>query len=198
MPRGSRGSAAVGCLAWLALLVAVAALLLAWTAFRRAGGRLDEVLPGRGAALEGAVGLGAARDALERGKREAAWRAALAEAEARLLARRTEIETNRGQAAAAQEVDAVRRDLAHAFADAGTAARWRWQALDDDLERLDRQLREGSSRALSTLDGVVDRIRSALGGDGGGQGAPGRGGRGGDGGTGGGRGGDGGTGGGRR
>jgi hypothetical protein len=177
MSRASRGSAAVGCVAWLALLVALAALLLSWMAFRRSGGRLDELLHGRGAgaAQEGAMGLAAARDALGRGEREVEWHAALAQAEARLAGRRAEIETRRDVEAARREVDGVRRDLARAVDDAGAAARTRWQALDDDLGRLDRELREGSSRALATLDGLLGRIRGALGGGGAGSGAGGSG-----------------------
>ena len=157
----------VGCVAWLALLLSLAALVLAWAAFRHSGGRLDALLDERGAALDGMVGLGAARDAVGRGERAARWRAALAAAETRLEGRRAELEARRDLAGARQEIDSVRRDLARAFADAGAAARSRWQTLDGDLDRLDRQLRDGSSQALSTLDGVVERIRNALGGDGG-------------------------------
>ena len=123
----------VGCVAWLALLLSLAALVLAWAAFRHSGARLDGLLDDRGAALDGMIGLGAARDALGRGERAARWRSALA------------------------------------FADAGAAARSRWQTLDGDLDRLDRQLREGSSEALATLDGVVERIRHVLGGGAGGR-----------------------------
>jgi len=165
--RGSRGSASVGCAAWVALLLAAAALLLAWSAYRRTGGRLQDLLHGGGAAPV-VVGQppGPAHDALWRGKREVEQRAALTEAEARLLARRTEVEANRDYALARQEVDSVRRDLARAFGDAEAAARARWQAVDDELQRLDAQLREGSSRAVATLDGAVARIRGALGGGG--------------------------------
>jgi hypothetical protein len=192
MSRSSRGSAVVGCVAWLALLMSLAALVLAWAAFRHAGGRLDALLDERGAALDGMIGLGAARDALGRGESAARWRAALEEAEARLQGRRAELETRRDLAGARHEVDAVRADLARAFADAGAAARARWQTVDGDLDRLDRQLREGSSEALSTLDGVVERIRHALAGAGGAGGAGGRRGGGSGGGSGGGCGGDGG------
>lgn len=187
MSQGSRGSAMAGsamagCVAWLALLLSLAALVLAWAAFRHSGARLDALLDERGAALDGMIGLGGAREALGRGERAARWRAALAAAETRLQGRRAELETRRDFAGARQEVDAVRADLARAFADAGAAARLRWQALDGDLDRLDRQLREGSSEALATLDGVVERIRHALGGGESGRAGGGRGGRGGEGG----------------
>jgi hypothetical protein len=165
-----------GCVAWLALLLSLVALVLAWAAFRHSGARLDALLDERGAAPDGMIGLGEAHDELGRGARAARWRVALAEAETRLQGRRAELETRRDLAGARQEVDAVRTDLARAFADAGAAARLRWQALDGDLDRLDRQLREGSSEALVTLDGVVERIRHALGGGGDGGGARGTGG----------------------
>jgi hypothetical protein len=164
MAPASRGAAGVGCVAVLALLVALAALLLAWSAFRRTGGRLDDWLHRPGAAVDDALSrpLAGARDALGRSRRQADREAALAKAAGVLAEQRAEVETRRDLGTVRQRVEAVRQDLMRAFADAGSAARARWQEIDADLERLDAQLRQGSSRALSTLDGLVERMRNAL------------------------------------
>jgi hypothetical protein len=163
--RGSRGAAGAGCVAWLALLLALAALLLAWSAYRRSGGRMNDWMQRPGEAVQDALGrpLDGARDALGHGRRETERQAALARAGAALAEQRGELEARRDLGAVRARVEAVRDDLARAFADAGATARARWRALDADLERLDAQLHEGSSRALATLDGLVERIRGALG-----------------------------------
>jgi hypothetical protein len=180
--RAERGAAGAGCIAWLALLLAVAALALAWLAFQRTGGRLEDLRHAGGEAVAGAAErpLATARDALGGGGLEAERRTALTEAEARLAARRAELEANLGYAAARQEVESVRRELARTFDNAGTAARLRWQALDGDLARLEQQLRERSSRAVATLDEVIGKLRHVLGGaDDGDSDRPGKGGAGG-------------------
>jgi hypothetical protein len=180
--QAERGSAGAGCIAWLALLLAAVALAVAWLAFQRTGGRLQDLQHVGGEAVAGAAErpLARARDALGLGGLEAERRTALAEAEARLAARRAELQANLGYAAARHEVESVRRDLARTFDNAGTAARLRWQELDGDLARLDQQLRERSSHAVATLDEVISRLRSVLGGgEEGNQDQPGKGGTGG-------------------
>ena len=275
---GENGGVAAGCLAWMAILLAACALLLAWSAYRRTGGRLIDLLPGArddseayarnlgvrpggsadgtprstgGAAASAAGGQssemsgsaempdiprstdappagerplqppgspplgagagtnapdgagdadaargdraarnertarddraegrtaerttadsapgdpsGAAPGPFGRGQREAARRAVLSEAEARLMGRRAEVEAQGDLASVRQEVEAVRRDLARAFTDASTAAHQRWKSLDDQLDRLDTDLHRGGTQALAALDQVVARLHGAAG-----------------------------------
>jgi hypothetical protein len=168
--RGNRGATSVGCVAGLALLVAVAALLLAWSAYRRTGGRLDQLSVDIDPIADAADRpAGAVRDALDQGRRQVERQTALAQAEARLMALRGEAESGRGLAAVEREVARVRGDLARAFAGAGDAAGRRWHDLDNDLEKLDQQLHEGGSRAAAALDHTVERIRAALSGEGAGR-----------------------------
>lgn len=166
--RGNRGGTSAGCVAGLALVLAVAALLLAWSAYRRTGGRLDrlsvDIDPIADAADRPAGGV---RDALDQGRRQVERQTALAQAEARLTALRGEAASGRGLAAVEGEVAQVRGDLARAFAGAGDAARDRGQSLDRDLEKLGEQVRAGGAQAAAALDKVVERIRAALGGEGG-------------------------------
>jgi hypothetical protein len=105
----------------------------------------------------------AAPGAFGRGQREAARRAVLSEAEARLMGRRAEVEAQGDLASVRQEVEAVRRDLARAFTDASTTAHQRWKSLDDQLDRLDTDLHQGGTQALAALDQVVARLHGAAG-----------------------------------
>lgn len=146
-------------MARLALLVAIVALVLSWAAYRRAGGQLKDVWSdaARGADLRlgGAEGEGPAAS-LDR-------RADLAQAEGRLLRHRAEVAGDRNLGAVERDVAEIRRSLERSYRDAGTAAREKWQGLDAELNRLEAQLRQGGSKALSTLDSAVEKIRRAAG-----------------------------------
>src|SRR4051812_49061378 len=71
-----------GCVGWLALLLAVLALVVAWAAYRRTGGEVGTVLKDAGVESRGAAG--ADSDLTE-------WREDLAQARDRLLGRRAEV-----------------------------------------------------------------------------------------------------------
>lgn len=140
--------------AWLALIVAILALFLAWSAYRRTGGDLDSLLQDvsedagrrvRGAAEEGT-------DAVER-------QAELAEARGRLLRRRAEVEADRNLQKVREDVAEVREDLERAYRNAGEGAKARWRDVDAELERLEARLRDGGARALESLDSAVEKIR---------------------------------------
>lgn len=143
--------------AWLALILAVAALWLAWTAYRRTGGDaawLDEPLR---------VG-GAGRERRDRAAEDAGERrglaAELARAREELADWRSEIETRgEGWRRSVDDIGRVREDLADAYAGASGEAREQWRQLDADLERLEGQVREGSAEAAATLERVLDRLR---------------------------------------
>jgi hypothetical protein len=126
-----------GGVAWLALIVSLVALFFSWKAYERSGGRLD--------LLDREVSVGTeAPD----------WREALAHARERLAEQRDELDSG--------NLDKVREDVARirqSLERAGAGARREWRDLDADLERLEGQLREGSSRARETLDSALEKIR---------------------------------------
>lgn len=123
-----------GGIAWLALLVSLAALFLSWKGYERTGGRLDEVL----------------NTTVTVGEPEPAdWREELDRARERLAKGDLEPE----------EVARMRESLARSFRDASEGTRRGWRELDSDLERLQGQLREGSSRAKETLDSAAEKMK---------------------------------------
>ncbi len=138
-----------GCAGRLALILAVLALLMAWAAYRRAGGELGTLWSDLTAFKVGS-------NAVER-------QSELAQARTRLLARRTEVAGERNLEQVRQEVAEIRKGLERSYRDASAGAKEHWEKLDADLERLQGQLRDGSSKALDTLDSVVAKIRAEAG-----------------------------------
>ena len=122
-----------GGIAWLALLVSLAALFLSWKAYERTGGRLPDL------GSEVSVGDPAPAD----------WREELDRVRERL--REGDLEPD--------EVARMRESLSRSFRDASEDARRGWRELDRDLERLQDQLRQGSSRARETLDSALEKIK---------------------------------------
>ena len=132
-----------GGVAWLALLVALAALFLSWKAYERSGGTLKDDLAFLDTETE------ASGD----------WRDDLARARERLLERRDEVESEEDLAGVQRDVARIRESLERSFKGGGAEAREGWRELDADLERLQDQLRERSSRALETLDSAVEKMK---------------------------------------
>lgn len=122
-----------GGIAWLALLVSLAALFLSWKAYERTGGRIQDL------DSEVAVGEPAPAD----------WREELTRARERL--RRENLEP--------EDVARMRESLARSFRDANEDVRRGWRELDSDLERLQGELRQKSSRAKETLDSAVEKMK---------------------------------------
>lgn len=125
--------------AWLALLLAIAALLLAWSAYKRTGGELRDLWGDVNIDTSKGIDLAAARD--------------------RLLSHRPEVAGERNLQQVREDVAEIRADLERAYEDAGAGAREGWRELDADLERLEGQLKEGSSKALDTLDSALAKLR---------------------------------------
>lgn len=132
-----------GGVAWLALLVALAALFLSWKAYERSGGTLKDDLAFLDTETE------ASGD----------WRDDLARARERLLERRDEVESEEDLAGVQRDVARIRESLERSFKGGGAEAREGWRELDADLERLQDQLRKRSSRALETLDSAVEKMK---------------------------------------
>lgn len=117
----------------LALLISLAALWVSWKAYERTGGRLED--------LDARVSVG--------DPEPADWRAELERARERLAEGDLEPE----------EVARMRESLSRSFRDASEGTRRGWRELDSDLERLQEQLRQGSSRAKETLDSAVEKMK---------------------------------------
>lgn len=142
--------------AWLALIVALAALWIAWSAYRRTGGTFDTLVASPiAAATEEKPSAEAPADA---GTGD--WRQALTEARERLLSRRDEVREDRDLEAVQRDIAEIRAALERAWRGAGEAQE-KWQDLDAELERLQGQVRDGSEKAQETLDGLVQRMKDA-------------------------------------
>lgn len=137
--------------AWLALIVALVALWIAWSAYRRTGGSLDTLVASPVAEAPAQVPAEA---------EEGDWRATLDRARERLLSRRDEVEQERDLEAVQRDIAEIRAALERTWRGAGEAKE-KWQDLDAELERLQRQLRDGSAKAKETLDGLVQRMKDA-------------------------------------
>jgi hypothetical protein len=147
----SKGGGGGGCVSWLALVVALAALFLAWSAYRRTGGTFDQATEGvrdleRSLKVDGVGGDGD-------------WRSALDKARERLQEHRAEVEGERNLEQVRRDVEQIRESLARAFQGTGEVSKSKWRDLDGDLDRLQAQLREGGSRALATLDGALEKMK---------------------------------------
>lgn len=154
MAWGKQKSSGSGGVAWLALIVAIAALVLAWSAYRRTGGTLDELWKGVAEDAERSV-----RGAAEEGSGAVERQADLARAKAKLLGRRAEVEADRNLEQVRRDVAEIRESLERAYENAGAGARERWQGLDAELEKLEIRLKEGGSKAVDSLDSAVEKIR---------------------------------------
>ena len=145
-------------MARLALLVAIAALILSWAAYKRSGGELKEVWRD--------ASRGAADFRIGRIGEDADQQADLAKAQAKLLGHRAEVAADRNLDQVRRDVAEIRASLERSFGNAGAVTKDRWRGLDGDLDRLERQLKEGSSKALATLDSALEKIRRETGGEG--------------------------------
>ena len=137
-----------GCVSTLALVVALAALFLAWSAYRRTGGTFDEM-------TEGVRNL----DRSFKVDADGDWRSALDKARERLQGHRSEVAGERNLEQVRRDVERIRESLAHAFQGTGEVSKGKWRELDGDLERLQAQLKEGGSRALATLDEALEKMK---------------------------------------
>lgn len=126
--------------AWLALLLAIAALLLAWSAYKRTGGELRDL-------LSDVTPAGAPKGV------------DLSEVRARLQRHRPEVAGERNLQQVREDVAEIREDLERAYRNADAGAREQWRELDAELERLQAQLKDGSSKAVDTLDSALAKLR---------------------------------------
>lgn len=144
--------------AWLALLVSLVALVLAWKAYRREGGVLfGGTPPPVPAKVEEPLNrlddrLGASRDSLER-------QLALTEARVRLLARRAEVNVDRNLDKMSEEVAEVRENLERSYESSSDQVRARWRNTDGELKKVQEDLKRGNQKALAELDRLLAKLR---------------------------------------
>jgi hypothetical protein len=136
-----------GCLAVLALLVALAALFVAGSAYRRTGGTLGELTQGM-KGLDRSFPVG-----------DADWKRALDKARERLQERRPEVADQRNLEQVRRDVAEIRETLERSFRGTGSEAKDKWHGLDGDLQHLEAQLREGGAKARTTLDEVLEKMK---------------------------------------
>jgi hypothetical protein len=132
--------------AWLALLVALAALWLSWQAFQRTGGDL----PWLDRKVE--VGEPAAG---------APWKEELARARERLLGHRDEVRSERNLSEVQRDVEELRHNLEKKLDRTGSSSHEDWRQVDGDMQRLEAELREKSAKAMETLDRTLDEMKRA-------------------------------------
>lgn len=147
------GAAAV----WAVGIVAVAALIIAWSAFNRAGPDLiptlsEEVSETANQAEQAAV---EAEQTAEMLASQTALAAARAEARAELLALQTRIEAGEAADEIAVEAEEIEQDLAQTYQNASLAARSQYQSLQAEFRNLENNLRAGTGDALETLSGLI-------------------------------------------
>ncbi len=133
----------------VALILALLALLLAWSAYRRQGGEVKTLWRDLTGGAGGRVQVTGDED----------LRTLLSNARARLEERRAEVAAARNLQDIRDEVAEIRDKLAEAYREGSTDTRERLRTLDGELERLQGQLREGGAKALTAFDSALERIR---------------------------------------
>jgi short-subunit dehydrogenase involved in D-alanine esterification of teichoic acids len=136
--------------AWIALLVSLAAIGVAWLAYNRTGVNLT----------------GDIQTSLEENTREfrAETRLALAKAEARarLLALRADLAARRNWDQAAQEVSEIRGNLNEAYRNAEMETSEEFRGMDTNLEGLERNIRNESAESLEGLQGLIENLQQNI------------------------------------
>ena len=138
-----RGGGGGGCLSMLALLVALAALFVAWSAYKRTGGTVSQLTQG---VKIGDIGNGD-------------WQSAVDKAREKLQERRPEVESQRNLEQVNRDIAQIRESLERAVHGSGGDAKEKWRSLDGDLDRLQQQLREGGAKAKAALDEVLAKMK---------------------------------------
>lgn len=132
--------------AWLALLVSVVSGVLAVSAYNRSGENLETVVSRQ----------------FDDMRQEAEIAAARAEARTRLLAIRAEVAAGQSSEETAREVAEVRQDLAEDLRDEPANIRQDWQQVDNNLQRLEQQIRNQSADALGTLESIIGDLEREI------------------------------------
>ena len=151
--RTRRGNA----LSWVALVVAVFALIIAFIAVRRPSGVTLTTVEDRIGTLQ--TELETRLSASEQVVRE---RLSLENARLQLFAFRAELEAGRTQEAVADDVVALHERLSTNLSDAQGDLKAAWDKLDEGMTTLETKLREGASDTRQALDTLIQDVGSEL------------------------------------
>lgn len=130
-------------IAWLALVLAVVALIVGWMALSRVP---DE------SAVE-TLRTENAESIAELRRENARF-----QAESRLNALNTNAELRASSSVYAAEVQAIRSDLEAAYENGAAAARAEWEELAPRFDQLESQIRSGTADTLQTLRSLIGRL----------------------------------------
>ncbi|MBI3251226.1 MAG: hypothetical protein HYZ61_05260 [Candidatus Andersenbacteria bacterium] len=133
-------------IAWIALVVALAALVLAVMIWNRPVGEDTDFDEEAGTQIEETT-------------KDAALLAARAQAETKLAAIRAQVATKEGYENALQEAQEARSELAEAYRNASVEAQQEWAEVEVEFDVLEDQLRAKSADALADLDRLINRLR---------------------------------------
>ncbi len=124
-------------MARLALLIAIVALVLSWTAYRRSGGEAATIAKDvvRSAGPAEAHGSG------------------------------PEPVDDRSLEQVRRQVAELRASLERAYGNATGQTRERWRGIDGDLGRVEAQLKEKSAKGLAELEATLEKLRREAGQD---------------------------------
>lgn len=119
----------------LALIVAVVALVLGWSAFNRSGRDLGNV----------------AENQVNQAANEIRQEMALMEARARVSMIATGLDTQEDLQEAQAEIREVRADLNQSFQNASAEVRQDWREIDNNLEAAETQIRQGTAESIQSI-----------------------------------------------
>jgi hypothetical protein len=126
-------------MARLALLIAIVALVLSWTAYRRSGGEIatisKDVVRSAGPAEGRASGPEPATPAADDPNLEQVRR----------------------------QVAELRASLERAYGKATGQTRERWKGIDGDLGRVEAELKEKGAKGLAELEAILEKLRREAG-----------------------------------
>lgn len=134
---------------WIALIVSVAALVLGWAAYNRAGEDLED---------QAAQAVDKVEAEVDEFGRNAAQVAARAEARTKLAAIEAKVAVDQSYAASAAEIDALQADVARAYEGAEGEAKEEAAELDREFATLSQQMRNGTADSLTGLANLLNRL----------------------------------------
>jgi hypothetical protein len=126
-------------MARLAFLIALVALVLSWTAYRRSGGEMATI----------------AKDVVR----------SAGPADARASAPEPAAADDRNLEQVRRQVAELRASLERAYGNATGRSREQWKGIDGDLGRVEAELKAKSEKGLAELEATLDKLRREVGED---------------------------------
>ncbi len=130
-------------ISWIALIIAIVALILGWTAFNRAG---QDVLPTVEQETQEAV-------------RTVQIRAALLEARLELLALRARLVAEENVDEIATEINEIQAELQAEAVELQIETRQEIREIDQEFEQVEQAVRTNSADALQRFNNLLERLQ---------------------------------------